>query len=184
MFTFIGDHDRPAPWRDPESVDGRGGFGQVWVYGATWLTLLKPGPLLFYGGQEGMFDAPCDEDYKAITFKWPVTINWSGVKDEYGGFVNYTLRMYQMIQERLGPGELHFTLLEPEDDVKQQQPWVGYVIHRADDEPPFSKWIAIVANPTDAQVKVECSRPDLGVSFKINLDSCGPHGVEAVCNIL
>ncbi len=178
MFVFPGDHDRPAPWRRVKVNENEWiGFGKKWVYGATHLTLLKPGPLLFYGGQEAQFDLQCDEDNKSITFNHPVTISWEGINSDFGKFVQRTFQTHRQIEKFFGTSKLHFTTIKP--PVAGDE-WVGYVIHRASDLPPYAEWIAIIANPLEKAIIAECNRPDLGVGFQVDMEPCGPQGFETI----
>lgn len=180
MFVFAGDHDRPAPWRRvkvSENEDVWTGFGKDWVFGAMHLTLLKPGPLLFYGGQEAYFDQQCDEDNKCITFNHPVKISWQGVDSDFGKFMKETFARHRQIERFFGTSKLNFTTIKPSPDSDQ---WVGYVIYKSSDQAPYDRWVAVIANPLDKPIHAKCDRPDLGVTFEAKLDVCGPGGIATI----
>lgn len=125
--AFVGQHDRPAPWRE---------FGD-WVWGALFLTVHQPGPLCLYAGTEAHFEAPCPEDGKMISFSHPQVIDWRGVFSDFGEYLHHALLDNRRLRETLGDYlEMHplyedtlHTEGRPDGFIAAaHQSWVGFAL--------------------------------------------------------
>lgn len=136
-LPFVGNHDEPAPRR---------ALGP-WTEGATFLTLLKPGSLLFYGSAEIGFDRPEPHEHKPIPFSVPVVIDWSKPDAELKRFHEETFRLSREVHRALGPSSLEPL---PKDG---EPPWVGYLLQP--ERPGSLQGAAVLANPTGREVTAE-----------------------------
>ncbi|MBI4348608.1 MAG: hypothetical protein HY553_17350 [Elusimicrobia bacterium] len=136
-LPFVGNHDEPAPRR---------ALGP-WTEGATFLTLLKPGGLLFYGSAEIGFDRPEPHEHKPIPFSVPVTIDWSRPDAELKRFHQETFRLSREVHAALGPARIEALPKEGE------AAWVGYLL--VPERAGRLQGAAVLANPTDRPVPAE-----------------------------
>lgn len=154
-LPFVGNHDEPSPRR----VLG------PWMEGASFLTLLKPGSLLFYGSAEIGYDAAVPQEHKPLPFSAPSKIDWSKPDAEIKRFHDETFKLAQELRAALGPAELRPFSSDGEPA------WVGYLL--VPERPGRLKAAAVLANPTDREVQVEFTEPDLGVQHRATLPPFG-----------
>ena len=145
MLDFIGNHDEASPER---------AFGK-WMYGASYLTLMLPGNLLFYGSQENGFDAYDPREPKSIPFCVPVTVDWKKGDPEAKRFYDKTFAGANRVRAELGDADI-----VPLDGAASG--WAGYLIKsRAN-----GKAAVVVANPTDRWVEVKIDLPEHGIQIR------------------
>ena len=156
MLDMVGNHDEPAPGRV---------FGQ-WERGATFLTLMNPGSLLFYGSAETGFDgAVPNGEQKPLPFSVPTQIDWANADRETARFYNDTFQQASEIKGLLG---------EPEMTVlRGDTPWVGYLLTPKDPAQASIKAAAVLANPTGQTVQVSFKDARLGVEYNGSLPPYG-----------
>ncbi len=160
MLSFVGHHDLPAPQR----------VFQDWVWGAAFLTLNLPTARNWYAGTEAGFEVPCPENEKMITFLKEVKIDWTGLKRDWGAFVEKTVSQAKEIHSRISN-----PIVQPiaSDD---NQPWVGYLI-RSCNYPGDKTQGLVVANLSEQHLRFVIHRPELGLhNLAINLAPCGRDG--------
>jgi glycosidase len=155
--TFIGNHDEPAPAR---------ALGP-WMAGATFLTLLMPGSLLFYGSQEIGFDAAVPHEHKSIPFSVPVNVDWENADPEITRFHNETFRYASAAHASLGETE---TIPLPLDGWPR---WTGYLLKSKSPRSGGLRALAVLANPSDHAVEYSFEDPELGIRRSGTLDAYG-----------
>ncbi|MCX5789688.1 MAG: hypothetical protein NTX64_14475 [Elusimicrobia bacterium] len=147
-LAFTGNHDEDSPER---------AFGQ-WMEGATFLTLLQPGSLLFYGSAEIGFDAAVPTEGKPLPFSVPVKIDWSHPDAEAKRFHDETFKLAREVHAALGPSDMEALPLGGEP------PWVGYLLVSRD--PKGLKAAAVIVNPTGQDAAVQIDEPRLGIHYR------------------
>lgn len=162
MLSFIGTHDQSSPKKV---------FGD-WVWGATFLTLIKSGSFMFVGGTGAGFEAEDPIDGKMITFNLPVKIDWSGVGSEFGRFIHNIFEKVVSVRQLIPDPEL-CRLDLPGSNNK----WVGFMI-RSKSDPSGVKVLAL-ANPTSDNVHVDIQRPEFK-HVSVNLPACGKNSFELI----
>jgi hypothetical protein len=193
--AFVGQHDRPAPWRE---------FGD-WVWGALFLTVHQPGPLCLYAGTEAHFEAPCPEDGKMISFSHPRVIDWRGVFSDFGEYLHHALLDNRRLRDALGDDLEMQPLYEdtlhahgqPDGFIAaSSQSWVGFALtppRRGDssgppqshgtkfqgsrlNEAPF-RGALVVANLSNDPKELVLSNPELSLGpTRVSLGPRGPNG--------
>jgi glycosidase len=153
--AFVGNHDEAAPRR---------AFGP-WTEGATFLTLLRPGSLLFYGSQEIGFDRPDPREPKSIPFGVPVSVDWQNPDARLKAFHDDAFRQAREVHAALGESDLQVL------PSGGEPPWVGYLL--VPREPAGLRAAAVLANPTDREVEVFFEEPRLGVRWSGRLPPWG-----------
>lgn len=146
MMDFVGNHDEAAPQRT---------FGP-WTRGASFMTLMMPGSILFYGSQEIGYDKPnLEKEPKSIPFSVPATVDWKNADPGTKRFYNETFAAAKSLHASLGESDL-----EALDGASSG--WAGYLLtSRAG-----GKKAAVVANPTGNRVDVRISLPELGIDYR------------------
>ncbi len=157
MMSFVGNHDEASPQR---------AFGP-WMKGASFLTLMMPGSLLFYGSQEIGFDKPnLEREPKSLPFSVPVKVDWESADPDITRFYNETFRLAAWAHE-----EMIQPKMESLDPIGDQR-WAGYLL--VSPAPGASlRAAAVVANPSDRTVSVRFKRPDLGIDYSGSLPPFG-----------
>jgi len=147
-------------------------FGdRAWAYAA--LTMLLPGAVSFYNGEEADFSAPCKEDRKMITFNEPVQILWDGIHSEWGQFMRALMETSHRLQDEFGP-DATFQCIYPDN---QNEPWAGYVIENT--AHPELGQVVVLANLSEHQLEI--SSRDVPWMGKQILKPRGPDGFEIIC---
>lgn len=144
MLEFIGNHDEASPKR---------AFGP-WMYGASHLTLLLPGNLLFYGSQETGFDAYDPREPKSIPFCVPVVVDWKKGDPEAKRFYDTAFVEARRVRAELGASDL--IALDGAGDG-----WAGYLLASRTN----GRKVVVVANPSDRWVHVKVDRPEYGLQI-------------------
>jgi len=155
-LSFIGNHDEASPQR---------AFGP-WTGGASFLTLMMPGGLLFYGSQEVGFDQPDPREPKSIPFGVPVEIDWKA-DPSVKRFYDETFRLSGWLRAELGEADVE--ALPWEGDPQ----WVGYLLKPRRPKPGGPKAVAVLANPTGGNVDVRFRQPQLGIDYSGTLAPFG-----------
>lgn len=153
MMDFVGNHDEAAPQRT---------FGP-WTRGASFLTLMMPGSVLFYGSQEIGYDKPnLGKEPKSIPFSVPASVDWQNADPDTKKFYDETFAAAKSLHAWLGESDL-----EALDGASSG--WAGYLLtSRAG-----GKKAVVVANPTPNRVSVRVSKPELGVDYRGELPPYG-----------
>ncbi|MBI5244370.1 MAG: hypothetical protein HY922_11940 [Elusimicrobia bacterium] len=151
MLDFVGNHDEASPQR---------AFGD-WMFGASFLTLMMPGNLLFYGSQEIGFDKPSSNEPKSIPFNVPVQVDWAHPDQQIKSFYEETFAQAKQLKAELGDCDI-----EALDPVGAG--WAGYILIGEN-----GKKAAVVANPTNRTVSVRIDRPEHGVWASRTLQPLG-----------
>jgi hypothetical protein len=148
MLNFFGNHDESSPER---------AFGP-WMRGASFLTLLLPGPQLFYGSQEIGFDAGGGPhlEPKSIPFNFPVQVDWRHAEPDVSRFYQEAFRAAGAVRAYLGDPSLK--ALRPQGHPA----WVGYALVAEGDKKPGA---LVLANPSDQNVAVDFQDPRLDVGW-------------------
>ncbi len=158
MLSFIGNHDEAAPLR---------AMGP-WMEGASFLTLLLPGSLLFYGSQEIGFDAsnadPNVEGPKSIPFGRPVQVDWKNADPKISRFYRQTFSLAGELKRDAPAPRLEPIAAEGKD-------WVGYWLRPS--KPGRLRAAAILANPSEREAEVRLEDPELGVQYQGSLPAFG-----------
>ncbi len=143
-LSFFINHDEPSVQK---------------IFGArlpavAMLTMLLPGPVLFYNGTEIGFDASTPNESKTIPFSIPVQINWQGGDPEVKATFSKVFEEAAKLRQRLGDYDIH--PLRP----KPGEYWTGYVM--ISKKHPKTR-VALIANPynTLAPVSINDRRWDL-----------------------
>lgn len=152
QLHFTGQHDLPSPWQ------GLGSFAT----GGTFLTLMQPGPVLFYAGTENGFEKPCPEDGKMITFNEPAEIDWKSGPNEWSTFIKKCFEKQQEIKQELG----EYTMEVFQND--QIFPLAGYLLKSLDSD----RVAVVLANPLDIEISKSIEAPEHGMSpVPVKLDA-------------
>ncbi|MBI4422831.1 MAG: hypothetical protein HY554_03855 [Elusimicrobia bacterium] len=156
-MMYVGNHDEKTPRR---------AFGD-WMEGASFLTLLLPNAMMFYGAQEIGADltGPGDE-LKAIPFETPAQVDWSAGEPRAKAFHEETFRLARDLRRTLQPAGL-------EALPRQGWPnWVGYLLQGCG-RPQCGKAAAVLANPTHEAVRVQFALPELAIAYDDTLPPLG-----------
>ncbi|MEK7656538.1 MAG: alpha-amylase family glycosyl hydrolase [Elusimicrobiota bacterium] len=142
-MDFTGNHDEASPKR---------AFGP-WERGASFLTLMMPGATLFYGSQEIGFDKPnLEKEPKSLPFSVPVKVDWEAADPGLKSFYRSTFEAARSLHASLGEADI-----EALDGAAQG--WAGYALLSRGQ----GRKAVVLANPSDRPVRVDISRPDLGL---------------------
>jgi len=152
MLEFIGNHDEASPQR---------AFGD-WMFGASFLTLMMPGNLLFYGSQEIGFDQPSSNEPKSLPFNVPVQVDWAHPDQQIKKFYAETFAQAKQLKAELGDYDM-----EALDGAGAG--WAGCLLIGRES----GKKAAVVANPTGRTVQVRIDRPEYGISSEKTLQPLG-----------
>lgn len=153
-MDFIGNHDEAAPLR---------AFGP-WTKAASFLTLLMPSSLLFYGSQEIGFDRPVPQEPKSIPFSVPVSVDWKNADPETARFYQETFLKARRLRERIPSARLAAL---PAQGFAE---WVGYALIR---EGSSRAGAIVLANPSSNSVDVVVREAALGLDWKGSLPGYG-----------
>ncbi len=172
--TFVGQHDRPAPWRE---------LGD-WVWGALFLTILQPGPLCLYAGTEAQFKSPCAEDGKMISFAHSSTIDWRGIFSEFGEHVHFSLLQARKLRTLYGDDLRMTPLRSTTTTAAFEVPWVGFALSPPDalatQDQKFSGAL-VLANLSAEAVNFTLEDKVLGIGpLELALGPKGPQGQKLV----
>lgn len=159
-MDFIGNHDEAAPLR---------AFGP-WTKAASFLTLLMPSSLLFYGSQEIGFDRPVPNEPKSIPFSVPVSVDWKNADPETARFYQETFLKARLLRERIPAARL--VALQAEGSAQ----WVGYALIR---EGSTRAGAMVLANPSGNLVDVVVREAALGLDWKGSLPGYGYALIES-----
>lgn len=146
-LSFFINHDEPSVQK---TFGGR-------LPAVAMLTMLLPGPVLFYNGTEIGFDAATPGESKTIPFSIPVQIDWHGGDPEVKGIFSKVFEEAGKARQRLGDYDIH--PLRP----KPGEYWTGYIL--ISKKHPKTR-MALIANPYQVLAPVSINDKHSGLTFR------------------